>query len=196
MRQIVREETRRSKANGDENLYVKIQDMICQAYSALVPSVNADSGISLPLASIRSPLANLTILSGLSESSGPSNLAFYPLFVHNNHRERQPVHLYRLKLANKKSVMKREPNIYQILPLEEDKNKSESYRYSDEMILGTWFIDLFPEEKEKDINMKLVDIFQSKFPLILSNSFKFSVRISVIVIGNTSKCDFMLFKRN
>ena len=69
--------------------------------------------------------------------------------------------------------MKREPNTYQIVLLEEDKNKSESYRHSDEMILGTWFIDLFPEEKEKDINMKLVDIFQSKFPLILSNLFEF-----------------------
>ena len=92
--------------------------------------------------------------------------------------------------------MKREPNTYQTVLLEEDKNKSESYRYSDEMILGTWFIDLFPEEKEKDINMKLVDIFQSKFPLILSNLFEFSVRISAIVIGNTSKLDFMLFKRN
>ena len=33
--------------------------------------------------------------------------------------------------------MKREPKTYQVVLLEEDENKSESYHYSDEMILGT-----------------------------------------------------------
>ena len=33
--------------------------------------------------------------------------------------------------------MKREPKTYQVVLLEEDENKSESYRYSDEIILGT-----------------------------------------------------------
>ena len=65
------------------------------------------------------------------------------------------MHPYRLKSANKKSIIKREPKAYQVVLLEEDENKSESYRYPDEMILGTCVIDLFPDEKEKDIKMKL-----------------------------------------
>ena len=41
------------------------------------------------------------------------------------------------------------------------------------MILGTWFIDLFLDEKEEDVKMKLTDVFQSKFPPISSNFFEF-----------------------
>ena len=44
--------------------------------------------------------------------------------------------------------MKSEPKTYHIDLLEEDK-KSESHHYSDEMILGTWFIDLFPAQKRR-----------------------------------------------
>ena len=65
--------------------------------------------------------------------------------------------------------MKREPKPYQVVLLEEGGNKSEAYCYSDEMILGTWFIDMFPE----DIKMKLTDVFQSKLALISSNLFEF-----------------------
>ena len=81
LRRIIREEIRRSKANGGENLYVRTQAMIRQAFSALASSVNVDSGISLPLALRTSPSTNLAVLSGLSESPGPSNLAFYPFPV-------------------------------------------------------------------------------------------------------------------
>ena len=68
--------------------------------------------------------------------------------------------------------MKREPKTYQVVHLDEDENRSKSYRHSDEMTLGTWFLDLFPDEKE-DITMKLTDVFQSNIPLISSNLFEF-----------------------
>ena len=136
LRRIIREEIRRSRANGGENLYVRTQAMIRQGSSGLPSSVNVDSGISSPLASRTSPSTNLAVLSELSESAGPSNLASYPFSVDKN-RRRQSVHPYRLKSANKKSIMKREPKTYQVVLLEEDENKSESYHYSDEMILGT-----------------------------------------------------------
>ena len=151
LRRIIREKISHSRANGAENLYVKTQAMILQASSALSFFVNVDSGILSPLASSTSPSTNLTVLLGLSESPDPSNLASYPLSL-NKIRRRQPVHPNRIKSANKKSIMKREPKTYQVVLLEEDENKSKSYRYSDEMILGTWFID----EKEEDINMKLM----------------------------------------
>ena len=51
--------------------------------------------------------------------------------------------------------------------------KSELYRYSDEMIVEICFIDLRPDEKEVDIQMKLIDVFQIEFPLILSNLLDF-----------------------
>ena len=41
------------------------------------------------------------------------------------------------------------------------------------MIVGTWYIDWFPDEKEEDIKMKLTDVFQRKFPLISSNLLEF-----------------------
>ena len=94
--------------------------------------------------------------------------------------------------------MKREPKTYQVVLLEEDENKSESYRYSDEMILGTWFIDLFPDEKEEDIKMKLTDVFQSKFALISSNLFEFvkccKRTISAPTVCNNFKWDFGYIK--
>ena len=167
--------------------------MIRQASSGLASTVNVDSGISSPLASSTSPSTNLTVLSGLSKSPGPSNLTSYPLSV-NKSRRRQPVHSCRLKSTNKKSIMKREPKTYRVVLLEEDENKSESYRYSDEMIPGTWFIDFFLDEKEEDINMKLSDAFQSKFPLISSNLFEFvnwsRKTISVPTVCNDLKWDF------
>ena len=52
--------------------------------------------------------------------------------------------------------MNRGPKTYQVVLLEEDENKCKSYRYS----------DLFPDEKEEDIKIKLTNEFQSKFPLI------------------------------
>ena len=85
---------------------------------------------------------NLTVLSKLSELPGQSNLASYPLALNKN-RLRQPVQPYSLKLADKKPIMKIGPKAYQVVPLEEDENKFESYSYWDEMILGTWFIDSF-----------------------------------------------------
>ena len=94
LRRIIREEIRRSRANGGENLYVRTQAMILQASLALASSVNVDSGISSPLASRTSPSTNLAALSGLSESPELSNLASYPFFVSKN-RRRQPVHPYR-----------------------------------------------------------------------------------------------------
>ena len=160
--------------------------MIHQASSALASSmVNVDSGISSALASSVSPSTSLTVLSGRSESPGPSNLTSYPLSINKN-RQRQPVYPYRL--------MKREPKTYQVVLLERDENKLESYRYSVEMILGTWFIDLFPDEKGEDIKMKLTDVFQSKFPLISSNLFEFVKccrrTISAPTVCNNFKWDF------
>ena len=69
--------------------------------------------------------------------------------------------------------MKTGPKTYQVVLLEEDENKSESYSYSDEIILRTWFTDLFLDEKEKSIKMKLADVLQSKLSLISSNLFEF-----------------------
>ena len=123
LRCIIKEDIRRSRANGDENLYARTQAMIRQASSAFASSVNVDSGISSPLASSTSPSTNLTFLSGLSGSPGSSNLASYPPSVNKN-RRRQAVHPYKLKSANKKSIMKREPKTYQVVLLEEDKMKT------------------------------------------------------------------------
>ena len=102
----------------------------------------------------------------------PSNLTSYLLDVNKN-RRLEPVHPYRLKLVDKKPIMKTGPKTYQVVLLEEDENKSESYSYSDEIILRTWFIDLFLDEKEKSIKMKLADVLQSKLSLISSNLFEF-----------------------
>ena len=193
LRHIIRDEIRRSRADGGENLYVRTQALIRETSSALASSVNVISGSS-PLASSTSPSTNLTVLSGLSESPGPSNLNSYSLSVNENNRQRQPVHLYRLKPVKMKSIMKKEPKTYQLVLLEEDENKSESYRYSDEMLLGTWFIDLFPDEKEEDIKMNLSDVFQSIFPLISSNLFEFVKccrrNISVSAVWNDFKWYF------
>ena len=51
LRRIIRQEIRRSRANGSENLFVRTQAIIRQASSALASSVNVDSGISSPLSS-------------------------------------------------------------------------------------------------------------------------------------------------
>ena len=69
LRRLIREEIHRSSANGRENLYERTQVMILQATSALVSSVNVDSGISSSLALSKSPSTNLTVLLGLSEST-------------------------------------------------------------------------------------------------------------------------------
>ena len=69
--------------------------------------------------------------------------------------------------------MKTGPKTYQVVLLEEGENKSESYSYSDEIILRTWFIDLFLDGKEESIKMKLADVLQSKLSLISSNFFEF-----------------------
>ena len=47
--------------------------------------------------------------------------------------------------------MKIGPKAYQVVPLEENENKFESYSYWDEMILGTWFIDSFQMKKKKTL---------------------------------------------
>ena len=41
------------------------------------------------------------------------------------------------------------------------------------VLWSKYFIDLFPEEKEEDIETKLANVFQSKFPLISSNFFEY-----------------------
>ena len=61
LRRLIREEIHRSSANGRENLYERTQVMILQATSALVSSVNVDSGISSSLALSKSPSTNLTV---------------------------------------------------------------------------------------------------------------------------------------
>ena len=61
------------------------------------------------------------------------------------------------------------------------------------MILGTWFIDLIPDEKEH-MKIKLTDVFQSKFSLISSNLFELGKccrrTISTPTVCNDFKWDF------
>ena len=52
----------RSRANEGENLYVRTQAIIRQAFSALASSVNVDSDVSSLLASSTSLSTNLTVL--------------------------------------------------------------------------------------------------------------------------------------
>ena len=91
-RRIIRDEIYQSRANGGWKSVWITQVMIFQASSALAVLINADSGILSPLATSASLSINLTFLSGLSESQGPSDLISYPPFVSKNHRKRQPMH--------------------------------------------------------------------------------------------------------
>ena len=120
------------------------------------------------------------------------------LLAVNKNRRRQPAHPYRLKLVDKKPIMKTGPKTYQVVLLEEGENKSESYSYSDEIILRTWFIDLFLDEKEESIKMKLADVLQSKLSLISSNFFEFVKSfmrtISAPTVWNNFRWDFVNIK--
>ena len=41
------------------------------------------------------------------------------------------------------------------------------------MVVGTYYIDIFPADPEKVIQKKLVDLFKKKLPLISENVFEF-----------------------
>ena len=41
------------------------------------------------------------------------------------------------------------------------------------MVIGTYYIDIFPDDTEKVIRKKLVDLFKKKLPLISENVFEF-----------------------
>ena len=58
------------------------------------------------------------------------------------------------------------------------------------MIVGTYYIDIFPADPEKVIRKKLVDLFKKKLPLISENVLEFVKRNSATisdteVIGTT-----------
>ena len=62
---------------------------------------------------------------------------------------------------------------YEVVLLEEDHLKKGPYRYTDAMVVGTYYIDIFPDDTEKVIRKNLVDLFKKKLPLISENVFEF-----------------------
>ena len=57
--------------------------------------------------------------------------------------------------------------------LDEDFRNEGPYRYTEAMLVGTYYIDIFPDDTEKVIRKKLVDLFKKKLPLISENVFEF-----------------------
>ena len=57
--------------------------------------------------------------------------------------------------------------------LDEDRLKEGPYRYTDAVVVKTYYIDIFPDDKEKLIRKKLVDLFKKKLPLISENVFEY-----------------------
>ena len=54
----------------------------------------------------------------------------------------------------------------------------------DPMVVGTYYIDIFPADPEKVIRKKLVDLFKKKLPLISENVFEF-VKCNSATISDT-----------
>lgn len=118
----IREKIRRSRP-----LYATTQAMIIQEFSALV---SLEWRFCYFITSFFNGISSnkFIVLSGLSESLGPSNLASYLFFVNKNHKRTQTLHHAVLKLRNKKSIILKKPKIFSIILLEKDEKKSESYR--------------------------------------------------------------------
>ena len=99
-----------------------------------------------------------------------------PVTLKDNCRGR--FHPYRIKSNfpkrdHKPKRSREREKTYEVVLLDEDHLKEGPYRYTDAMVVGTYYIDIFPDDTEKVIRKKLVDLFKKKLPLISENVFEF-----------------------
>ena len=86
-------------------------------------------------------------------------------------------HPYRIKSNfpkrdHKPKRSREKEKTYEVVLLDEDRLKEGPYRYTEAMVVGT-YIDIFPDDTEKVIRKKLVNLFKKKLPLISQNVFEF-----------------------
>ena len=62
---------------------------------------------------------------------------------------------------------------HEVVLFNEDHSKEGPYRYTKATVVGTYYIDIFPDDTEKVIRKKLVDLFKKKLPLTSENRFEF-----------------------
>ena len=63
---------------------------------------------------------------------------------------------------------------YEVVSLDKYHLKEGPYRYTDAMVVGTYYIDIFSDDTKKVIQKMLVDLFKKKLPLISENVFEFT----------------------
>ena len=87
-------------------------------------------------------------------------------------------HQYRInsnfpKRDHKPKRRREKEKTYEVVLLDKDHLKEGPCRYTEAMVVGTYCIDIFPDDTEKVIREKLVNLFKKKLPLILENVFEF-----------------------
>ena len=104
----------RVKIRRSRPLYATTQAMIIQAFSALV---SLEWRFCYFITSFFNDISSnkFIVLSGLSESLGPSNLASYLFSVNKNHKRTQTLHHAVLKLRNKKSIILKKSKTFSVI---------------------------------------------------------------------------------
>ena len=150
IRRVVHEKLNKTYSwTQSENVYSRTQTLIQSAASSV-------------LSNYQNPVQ------GLKNSA--------PVTLKDNCRGR--FHPYRIKSNFPKRVQKpkrirEREKTYEVVLLDENHLKEGPYRYTDAMVVGTYYIDIFPDDTEKVIRKNLVDLFKKKLPLISENVFEF-----------------------
>ena len=150
IRRVVREELNKTySGTQSESVYSRTQTLIQSAASSI-------------LSNYQNPVQRLKNSAPVTRKDN-SRGRFQPYRIKSNFPKRE----------HKPKRSREREKTYEVVLLEEDHLKEGPYRYTDAMVVGTYYIDIFPDDTEKVIRKKLVDLFKKKLPLISENVFEF-----------------------
>ena len=149
IRRVVREELNKNYSGArSESVYSRTQTLIQSAASSVLSSYQN---------SVQS-LKHSAPATRKADSKG----RFHPYGIKSNFPKRD----------HKPKRSREKEKTYEVVLLDEDRLKEGPYRYTEAMVVGT-YIDIFPDDTEKVIRKKLVNLFKKKLPLISENVFEF-----------------------
>ena len=150
IRRVVSEELNKTYSEAkSESVYSRAQTLIQSAASSV-------------LSNYQNPVQSLKH-SAPATAKADSKGRFHPYRIKSNFPKRD----------HKPKRSREKEKTYEVVLLDEDHLKEGPYRYTEAMVAGTYYIDIFPDDREKVIREKLVNLFKKKLSLISENVFEF-----------------------
>ena len=187
IREIVREEINRSRG-GSENIYARTQRLIHSAAENVVSLNNGNNNTSsITYATNESANNNSSIRTPSTRSiRTPSTMPSFHSIPNDTTKTPKSVvgHPYRYNSpygSRGKGKGKSPRNInnndkiktVEVILLDEDLEKRDKYKFTDDMIVSSFFLDILPQQKERDIRNSIKTLVEKQYPLVSPNVFEF-----------------------